>query len=153
MAVDGPQIAKRIATLDVLIAHHTSAIEAAKEERAALEASLLDYIAETGVDSLRVTVEVTIPGEPTPTVAKRTVSPRTDIWAFPLDGDQARAIRVLRRHYPEIVKPRWSAQTISAIFREADRAIESGQPDPIPVGIRRAFTVDRRLTIRTTKTS
>lgn len=152
MAVDGPKTARRIAELDVTIAEHNAAVEAAKAERSDLERDLLDYIAEEGVDSFRVEITITGP-DGKPTRVKRTVSPRTDTWAFPLDGDQPRALRALRRHFPEIVKPGWSAQTISAIFREADRTIAAGNPDPIPPGVRRAFTLDRRLSIRTTKTS
>lgn len=148
----GVDLAKRIAALDVKIAQAKADEERAKEERANLESRLLDYMADTGIDRLTVTIDT--PNEDgTTTQQKRTVSPRSETWAFPLDGDTDRAVRALKRHMPDLIKPRWNAQTISAVFREAERAIEAGQPDTIPPLVRKAFTLDRRLSIRTTKTS
>lgn len=147
---DATAAATRIAELDVAIARADAAIEQAKAERASIEESLLEYVASTGADQWRVTVT-----GPDGTPERRTVSPRTDRWAF-LDKDaatQEQAVRLLRRHIPELVKVGWNAQTISALFREADRAIEAGQPDPIPASVRRCFRIDARQSIRTIKST
>lgn len=143
-ALDAPAVARRIAELDVAITIANATIDDAKAERATLETTLLDYIATAGVDQFRVTVT-----GPDGAPMRRVVSPRTDTWAFP--EDKARALRALRRHYPDLVNPTWNAQTISAVFREADRAIEAGNTDPIPAAVRKAFYIDRRPSIRTTK--
>lgn len=147
---DATAAATRIAELDVAIARADAAIEQAKAERTQIEEALLDYVAATGADQWRVTVT-----GPDGVPERRTVSPRVDRWAF-LDKDaatQEQAVRLLRRHYPELVKVGWNAQTISAVFREARRAIDAGHPDPIPASVRRCFRIDERQSIRSNKST